>query len=151
LSAAVSVEAEAVVNAANTIETLLEGESPAAVGEWAAAVGESANESGFFRSQSSLGSFRSHAAVVSDSGSVDIPDLHGGEIGATVRGRQSARKLTMLAHSLESIRDTMNRTKEECERSGSDAGDLSSLRRKVQSQLEELDRFVKSLEPEGRS
>ena len=96
LSVAAPAEAETVVSAAKTVKTLLEGQSPALVGEWAAAVGESANASGFFRSQGPLGSFRHHAAFVSASGLVDVPDLHDGDIGAAVRGQHAAREITRL-------------------------------------------------------
>lgn len=151
LSVAAPAEAEAVISAAKSVEMQLEGQMPSIVGRRAEAVGEAASISGFFRPPDQLGSFRRHVAAISSSAVVEVPDLPKGDVGAVVRGQFAAREIALLAQSLELIRRVMRLTKEECDRSGASSGDVSALRRNVKSHLEELQKIVISLEPEGRS
>lgn len=142
---AASAEAESVSRAYETVATLLEGQSPAAVGAAADRVGQLANDSGFFRPADAWPDFRRAVDELSTSAGVDPSIADGADLGALLRGQREARDVNGLAQALRLVKQIMVDTKKECERGDGTGGDVSTLRTHVRSQVEELAKLANSL------
>jgi hypothetical protein len=124
---------------------LLEGQHPAIVGAYAFNIADSAKDSGFFRPHEQWAHFRHHIDYVESSDPVHAPAVADGDVGEEVRGQHSMRRIVRLAEALTFINDSMELTRKECERSGGGAADVTSLRRVVSEQVEELTVLTNSL------
>jgi hypothetical protein len=145
LLSAASAEAESASRAYETATTLLEGQSPAAVGAAADDVGLLARDAGFFRPVDKWPAFRKDIEVLSASTVVDPSVGDGSDLGAVVRGQRATRDINRLARALRLVKQVMDDTKKECERGDDIGGDVSTLRTEVKSQVEELAKLANSL------
>jgi hypothetical protein len=149
LTSAASAEAESASRAYEMVTTLLEGQSPAAVGAAADDVGLLARDAGFFRPADKWPVFRRDVDMLSASTVVDPSVGDGGDLGAVLRGQRATRDINLLAQALRFAKQVMDETKEECERAGGIGGDVSTLRTEVKSQVEGLAKLANSLGSEG--
>ncbi|WP_267618368.1 ATP-binding protein [Gordonia bronchialis] len=131
--------------------TLLEGHTPAQVGRLAEEVGTTARDEGsFFRPADKFREFRQAIDVLDLAPVPDADLLQDETLGAVVRQQKSIREAGRLAEALAFVKDVMAETKKEAERSGTRAGDISTLQASVKSQLTELSTLAKSLSSGGR-
>ncbi|UBV16878.1 ATP-binding protein [Mycolicibacterium fortuitum] len=147
LTSATVAEADNVASNLETVETLLQGGSPAAVGRHAERVGEAAAIAGFFRPRDELANFRRHVAVLLGAEKEAVPSLTQGDPGAVLRNQFAAREIAQLADSLKAVERVMQLTKAECERSAGRGADVSVLQADVKTHLETLQTLLSSLAP----
>jgi len=145
LSAATSAEAESASRACETVTTLLEGHSPAAVGAAADGVARLANDAGFFRPADAWPAFRRAVDELSASTVVYPSIADGGDLGAVLRGQRATRDIKQLARALLFVKQVMGATKEEGERGSGMGGDVATLQNEVRLQVEEAARLANSL------
>lgn len=150
LTAAAVAEADNVAGNLETVETLLEGQSPAVLGRHAEAVGEAASIAGFFRPRDELGNFRRHVSALLRTEKEVVPLLPQGDPGAVVRNQFAAREIAQLADSLNAVQRVMQLTKAECERSAGRGADVSALQADVKIHVEMLQALLSSLEPKDK-
>ena len=67
-----------------------------------------------------------------------------------MRSQRAIRELERLAKALTFLRQVMGETKRESERGGGHAGDVSTLRAEVKTQVEELATLANSLGSGGK-
>ena len=128
-----------------TVEALLEGSDPEVVGIEAFEVGKSALDEGFFRPPDQWHVFRRHTELLSSVGVVGALVTGGNEVADVLRNEHLARQISQIAESLAFVKAALESTRAECERSMGGAGDVTSLRSKVQEQIRKLDGLVDSL------
>ena len=145
LRSAAPAEAESASRAYETVTTLLEGRSPAAVGVAAEGVGLLARDAGFFRPAEAWPAFHRAVEELSSSAATDPSIADGGDLGAVLRGQSATRDINQLARAMLVIKQVMDDTKKECERGDGAGGDISTLRTEVRSHVEELARLANSL------
>lgn len=149
LSSATAAEAEEASADATTLKTMLEGHSLGEVSALALEVGDFAkNNSGFFRPSDQWMRFRDSIELVSLNAGFEVPDFDN-DMAQIVGSQGSIRKLRRLCEAVTFVKNAMQLTREECQRSGGTAGHLSTLRSQVKGQLDELSALVASVESQG--
>jgi hypothetical protein len=149
LSSSISAEAERASANAAQLSEMLEGHSLGDVSTAAFAVGDFAkNNSGFFRPSDQWTKFRDAVDLLAMNAGFEVPNLEN-DVAQIVGSQGSIRQLRRLCEAVTFVKSAMQLTKSECERSGGTSGDLSTLRSKVKSQLDELAALVASVEGEG--
>lgn len=150
LAAGARGAADSAKQAYETVTSLLEGHSPAVVASSAEEVGVLARDGGFFRPSDKWLEFRSAIELISAATTGDAPVISDGDVGAVVRSQRAIRELERLAKALTFVQHVMWETKKESERGGGHAGDVSTLRAKVRTQVQELAKLANSLGSEGK-
>lgn len=147
LDALASARAEEAESASATfakLDALLEGRSPRDIGRDAFEVGDSAKNEGFFRPSDQWKRFRDAVDRVSATGDLAAQSVDG-TLASLVRKQNDIRQTRRLCEDIDFIKDAMELTQLECERSGGVAGDLSALRAAVKEQLTQLSTLVDSV------
>ncbi|MGV9795276.1 hypothetical protein [Gordonia sp. NPDC003422] len=130
--------------------TLLEGHTPAQVGRSAADVGATARDDGsFFRPADKFLEFRQAIEVLDHAPVPDALLINDEKLGTVVRQQKSIREVVRLAEALEFVKYVMAETKKESLRSGTNAGDVSTLEASVRKQLTELSTLARSFASGG--
>jgi hypothetical protein len=111
-------------------------------------VADSAKDEGFFRPSEQWRQFRDAVDALSTADSFQPLDLRA-DLAELLRHQSAIRNNRRLAQSLLFIMEAMELTRQECERSGGDAADLSELRASVNTYLNELNGLVDSIERQG--
>jgi hypothetical protein len=148
LKGAAGNEANAVSEISEMLASNLGGHTPADVAAAAFSVADSAKDEGFFRPSDQWRQFRDAVDALSTADSFQPLDLRA-DLAELLRHQSAIRNNRRLAQSLLFIMEAMELTRQECERSGGDAADLSELRASVNTYLNELNGLVDSIERQG--
>ena len=148
LKGAAENEANAVSEISEMLTTNLDGYTPPDVAAAAFSVADSAKDEGFFRPSDQWRQFRDAVDLLSTEDSFQPLNLRA-DLAALLRHQSRIRNNRRLAQSLLFIMDAMELTRQECERSGGVAADLSELRASVNTYLNELNGLVDSIERQG--
>ncbi|MFM8856499.1 MAG: hypothetical protein ACKOI2_04715 [Actinomycetota bacterium] len=148
LSAAGEQEASSASETSAEIARLLEGQAPAVISEAAFSIADSAKNAGFFRPTDQWRKFSDAIDLLSAHDGFDALDL-GTDTAQLVRHQSKIRGNRHLCEALVFVKEALELTRQECERSRGASVDLSALRIKVQQQLEELNAFVDAIERQG--
>ncbi len=127
------------------VELLLEGSDPERVGIDAFEVGKFALDEGFFRPSDQWHVFRRHTDFLKSVGSVDGFDTGACQVADVLRNEHLARRASQISESLTFVKNALESTRVECERSKGGSGDLTAVRDKVKEHIEKLAVLVESL------
>lgn len=150
LSAAASKEAVTASRANTTVHDLIEGQSPGSVGKLAEDAGQLARDAGVFRPADRYMEFRAATAALSGLTATADLQLDGSDVGAVLRSQRAARETYQLEESLTLIKQVMDATRRECERTGA-GGDILRIREEVRTQVRELADLAEALGKGSRS
>jgi hypothetical protein len=150
LSAAVPHEAATASQAITTVHQLLEGQSPGSVSRFAEDVGLLARDAGVFRPVDKYPEFRAASAGISGLSAPAKLHMDGSDVGAVLRTQREARETYRLQESLTLIKQVMEATRRECERTGA-GGDVLKIREEVRAQVRELADLANSLGGRSRA
>ena len=148
LAGAADKEAASAAESSEAVKNILEGQSPAVVAAAAFSVGDTAKNAGFFRPSDKWREFRDAVDLLKSHGGFQELDLGNG-LAQVLRHQSTIRDNRRLAESLLFVKEAMELSRQECERSGGDAANISELREAVSRQLKELDALVDAIAREG--
>jgi hypothetical protein len=148
LSVSAAQESASASETCAELASLLEGQTPAVVSEAAFNVADAAKDAGFFRPSDQWRKFRESIEVLSTRDGFEALNLTD-DLALLVVHQSTIRENRRLSEALLFVKEAMELTRQECERSGGAVVDVSDLRTKVQAHLDELNTLVDAIARQG--